>query len=189
MKAMYSDKFKKYLSDLSSPKPSPGGGSVAGLVLSLGIGLFEMALNISNKQKHKTADRIAKELSKIREKSLLLIDEDCLVFKRYSQERDRSKKQLLLKEALKTSLNIAKLSLRVFDIAKKSQKYIKKGIVTDFAISVHCLSVAVEASLLNAKVNLIYLKGANSNYRKLINNISLKSISITKMLKNLQSQV
>ncbi len=150
-----------YLKELSSAKPSPGGGSAGALALSLGAGLAEMALKVSRRKFSGSVlnkiDFNLKELKNVRQKALKLSGKDARVFQRFSLEKDPAKKQKLLKQALDVSLEIGRLAVLSAGIIDKTSGWIKKNIASDRDIGAMLTASALKAAVLNAEINLKYL--------------------------------
>ena len=60
---MYTEYLKKYLDDLASNKPAPGGGSAAALTAAAGVALISMVANFTlGKEKYKSVEAKIKEV-------------------------------------------------------------------------------------------------------------------------------
>ena len=104
--------MKKYLKDLASKKPIPGGGSASALVGALGAGLIEKTCNLTvGKEKYKSVEKEIKEILKkvktARKKLEKLIKEDSVYYLKFIKalrlpkdtETQAYKRQIAVKKA------------------------------------------------------------------------------------------
>jgi len=163
------ESITKYLDDLSSSSPVPGGGSVAGITGALGAGLISKVTNLTiGKEKYKEVEEKMKSIldraTKFREDFCKLAEEDAKAYKELSsvfklpKEDRKGKLQKALKDAADVPLKICKLS---DDAIKLCLPLIQKGnknLITDTGIASLMLKSAFESALLNVEINLKSLK-------------------------------
>lgn len=173
MKKYTSLSLSRYLSELSSKKPVPGGGSVSAYVACLGIGLAEMVAGIGmEKAAPETKPALRKSiqlLSKTRKNALQVVDLDPRVYqgvlqtyKKARRVTDPDKKNRLIDEALENSFRLqAELALLV-TLAKKTAQslegMVKGSIQNDLLVSMALLDAAFRGSYETARINMVYLK-------------------------------
>ena len=179
---MYLDQpLRSFLEDTASKTPTPGGGSVAALVGSLGAALLCMVGNFTvGKPKFEKVERdireILKEADKLKEELSGLIQKDIEVYARFSQtsrmprdtselkEKRRQALQIALKDATQVPLTTAKLALRLLELA---QLLVSKGnpnLITDVGVGALLADAALQSAALNVQINLGYIK--DEEFRK-----------------------
>ena len=161
--------IKRYLKDLSSNLPTPGGGSASALTASTGVALLLMAVNFTKGKKaykkfESTIGKISRELYDNMLELEILIDEDVRVYKRVAsvlKMAKSSRRKRLLERALK---NAAKVPLKVCEISNASLKNALKllhkanrNLITDVGCGAFFLESAFIAARLNVDINLKYL--------------------------------
>ncbi len=170
----------RYLTELSSNKPVPGGGSVSAYVASLGMGLAEMAAQIGMKKSDPRAkaeiEKAVRLLRKAKKDALQVVDLDPKVYqavmKAYEKARsleDSNKKNRLIDEALENSFRLqADLALLV-SMAKRATEsllnLVKGSIQNDLKVSLAILDAAFHGAYDTARINVVYLKDAGRKER------------------------
>lgn len=173
---MYLDQpLRSFLEDTASKTPTPGGGSVAALVGSLGAALLCMVGNFTlGKPKFEKVERdvreILKEADKLKEELSLLIQKDIEVYARFSQasrmprdtselkEKRRQALQIALKDATQVPLTTAKLALRLIELAPLFLSKGNPNLITDVGVGVLLADAALQSAALNVQINLGYIK-------------------------------
>jgi formiminotetrahydrofolate cyclodeaminase len=168
---MYKEALKKYLDDLASRRPVPGGGSAAALVAATGISLISMVANFTiGKDKYKNFAVQAKEISSsscaLRQRLLNLVDTDVIAYEKLSRaykmpkknSEDKKKRAEAIQEGLKQALTPP------VDICKCCHEGIKlclplaqKGnvnLITDVGIASVMLQCAFQSAMYNVEINL-----------------------------------
>ena len=159
--------LEKYIEDLSSKQPAPGGGSASACCSVLGISLLLMVSNftVDKKGYEQYQNEIVDILEKLKEykKRLLeLIDLDVAVYQKLnsayklSKESDEQIKirqetiQQTLKEAIIVPLEILDISFKGLKIAERLNIIGNKNLISD----VYCGVVFLKGGLLGAKFNI-----------------------------------
>lgn len=180
MKKYTSLSLSRYLAELSSNKPVPGGGSVSAYVACLGMGLAEMVAQIGMKrasaESQPTLQKTLRLLRKVRKDALQVVDLDPRVYlevlKTYTRAKnisDPAKKEHLIDEALENSFRLqADLALLVV-MAKQSvqalQGTIRGSIQNDLQISLKLLDTAFSGAYETAHINVVYIKNPQKKTR------------------------
>jgi len=176
-------KIDRFLSELSSSSPAPGGGSVAALSGSVGAALSSMVCNLTlGKDKYiDVQDEIKQVLvksEKLKKKLIKLIDEDTNAFndvikafkmpKESDIQKEKRKKAIQegYKKAAKVPLETAKLCEEIIDLSLIVAQKGNKNSITDSAVSALMARAGVESAILNVKINLGSIKDI-----KFVNNI------------------
>jgi len=166
----------------ASDQPTPGGGSVAMVSASLGLGLVLMALRVSARRAEDTGafdalilkgDRLLDEISRH-------ADADVDVFEAYmaamrmpkESEEDKTARRDAMRQAAiaatEVPLNGAQSALEGLDLARQAVDVCDRTIVSDVGAGAALLAGAIEAVLLNVDINLGSIKEAAraADYRK-----------------------
>ncbi len=164
---MCKDSLKKYLDDLASKKPAPGGGSASALVGATGAALLGKVVNFTvGKEKYKGVEKemtdILERSEALRENFARLCSEDATAYKKLSDAfklpKDDKNRKKKIQEALKEATGVP------FEICKAAHEGIKmallvaqKGnvnLITDAGIASLMLRCAFQSGLLNVEINL-----------------------------------
>lgn len=172
-------KIEDFINDLSSDLPSPGGGSVAGLIAALSGSLNSMVYSLTvNKKAFESLDGDTKKLvldfkeasNKFVKKSLILMDEDrtyfnklmeCYKMKKDTEEEKKKRSTAItcaIVKAMDVPLSLAKLCNDFYDNIDVAVKYGNKMLISDAACAAILLHAAIESSIVNVKINLSSLR-------------------------------
>ncbi|MFC1632101.1 cyclodeaminase/cyclohydrolase family protein [Candidatus Omnitrophota bacterium] len=172
---MYKETLQRYLDDLASNLPAPGGGSAAALASATGISLLSMVANFTiGKEKYKSVEenvrRILEVSEQLRLRLLELVDEDAAGYKQVSQayklpkETAEEKKQRrgaiqqALKEALAVPLEVCKLSHQAAKLCPQLAEQGNPNLISDVGVAIVLVEAAFQSALLNVEINLNGLK-------------------------------
>lgn len=165
----------RYIEELASKTPTPGGGSAAALAGCLGVALISMAANFTRgNEKYKDAEEdIQKVLESTRTligKLTILIDEDSITYRKVqsaynlpketTDEKARRSKAIqdALKENIGVSMDICRYS---YNAARLCDVLVDKGnplLLGDVGSGIAILWAAFQSSLLNVETNLKNVK-------------------------------
>ncbi len=156
------DSIKKYIDDLASRQPAPGGGSAAALCGAVGTALLEMMCNFTvGNKKYADAEQNIKgylsSLAYIQQGFESLIDEDV---KTYSAIRDafKSKEKIIIDNALKQGYNICLkicvLSKDGLNIASELPEKGNVNLITDVGCGAELLNASFNSGVFNCDINL-----------------------------------
>ncbi|MEZ5046796.1 MAG: glutamate formimidoyltransferase [Chitinophagaceae bacterium] len=181
------DKHQKKLVDMSliafadetaSESPAPGGGSIAAYLGSLGASLATMVANLSSHKKGwddkcSYYSNWAEKGQLIKEKLLLLVDEDTQAFNKIMQafslpksnEEEKNNRKQAIQDATVYATEIPLRTIietmPVFEIAEEMIKEGNPASVTDACVGALCARSAVYGAYLNVKVNALGLSDKN----------------------------
>jgi len=164
--------IKKFLDELASKSPAPGGGSIAALSGAEAAGLVSMVcrLTIGRKKYVKVQKEIKKILrtsEKLRKELIKLIDEDAQA---YNQVVKAFKLlggldiEKALKCATEVPLETAENCKKVLELAVRVAKIGNKNALSDTKIAKLLAQAGIRAAILNVKVNLPLIK--DKRFRK-----------------------
>jgi len=179
MKKFTSLSLSRYLKELCSKKPIPGGGSASAYVAALGMGLAEMVAGIGiaklDSGSQASLRKAMRVLAKARKDALQAVDLDPQVYqavlKSYKKAKgiqNEEKKNRLIDEALENSFRLqADLALLII-VAKESARSfegIRGSIKNDLKVSAALLNAAFQGAYDTARINVVYLKDAQKKSR------------------------
>lgn len=169
----------KFILELSSDAPSPGGGSTAALVAALSSSLNSMvySLTIGKKVFGKLSDNEKNKMVKLQEEAkefikkaqnfmeqdrddFLSLMDSCKLPKNNEEEiiiRKEKIKENTMK-AMKTPLLLAEECIKFYDNIEFAIKHGNKNLISDAGVATVLLHSAIESSIINVKVNLNFLK-------------------------------
>ncbi|MBW6410895.1 cyclodeaminase/cyclohydrolase family protein [Clostridium weizhouense] len=175
----YKETIKEFVENVSSDAPSPGGGSVAGLIGALSGALNSMVYSLTvGKKSYEALDEDIKIMIRgFQEKSkqftnnaLEMMEEDRKEFLKLMdsyklpKETDEEKKIRTLtikentKKAMMPPLNLARECMDFYKNLNIMSKYGNKMLLSDLGMSAILLHCAIESSIINVKVNLNSLR-------------------------------
>ncbi|MDS0527288.1 cyclodeaminase/cyclohydrolase family protein [Clostridium sp. SHJSY1] len=172
-------KVEEFIEDLSSSSPSPGGGSVAGLVSALAGSLNSMVYSLTvNKKSFEALDIDIKKAvldfceasKKFTKRSIMLMEEDrkyfnelmdCYKLKKDSDEEKEKRNKAILEgtlKAMKAPLELAREGYKFYNNIDIAVRYGNKMLISDAGCAAILLHAAIESSIINVKVNLNSLR-------------------------------
>lgn len=186
-------KLSEFMDVLSSSAPAPGGGSVAGVVLSLAGGLNSMvySLTVGKKSFEKFDEEIKvkmealhDECKRFMEEGLSLMEMDKKYFeelmdayklpKETEEEKVYRSKEIKNRtyRALQAPLKMARSGISFYDNIEFAIEYGNKMLVSDAGVSSILLHSAICSAVINVKVNLVALKD-ESYYEELCKELKI----------------
>lgn len=186
---------REFVEELASSSPAPGGGSVSAVSASLASALTSMVCNLTvgkkaynelEEDKRADIDETLKACEELKFKFLDLMNEDTKVFlelmKTFKMPKDteeekslRSEKiQLGYKKSLEVPLLTAKTAFELYKYILIAAQYGNKNAVSDAGVAALMTESAIEAAILNVKINMSSIKDEEykNNIKKDIENIS-----------------
>ncbi len=170
---MLKDKIiEKFLDELASKSPAPGGGSVAALSGALSAALVSMVcrLTIGKKKYSKVQIEIKKILKlseKLRKDLIKLIDKDAQAYNQVVKAFKLSGKpdiEKALKQAVEVPLETAENCKKVLELAIRVAKIGSKFALSDAKVAKLLAQTGIKAAILNVKINLPLIK--NKQFKK-----------------------
>lgn len=198
-------KVEEFINDLSSSLPSPGGGSVSGLVAALAGSLNSMvySLTVNKKAFEKQELDIQKMVldfkeasGKFTKKALILMEEDrehfnklmdCYKLPKETEEEKAFRNKEIAQKTVKAMMapkSLAEECLKFYDNIDIAVKYGNKMLLSDASCAAILLHSAIESSIVNVKVNLNSLRHLPmaSSIEKEIKDILEKSLERKKSI-------
>jgi formiminotetrahydrofolate cyclodeaminase len=171
--------MKKFLDELASKAPVPGGGSVAALVGTLASCLGLMVCNISDIPTDRL-DNLRKELEALIKKDEEAFKDVMVAYK----TKDPEKKNNALKKASLVPLETAEKCLHVLEALENVGKKGKKSAISDIGVGALLAQAGIHGAILNIKINTAYMKeeGFIQNIEKRYKEIQQKGDNLTKKI-------
>jgi formiminotetrahydrofolate cyclodeaminase len=162
---------EKFLNELASSSPAPGGGSVAALNGAIGCALIEMVCNLTiGKKKYLEVEDEVKNLCQqtngLRKKFLELMEKDTQAFNEVilamklpkdneEQKSLRTEKiEAATRQATQIPFEVAGLAESGIHFAKRISEIGNVNSISDSAGAALCLRLAAEEAALNVYINL-----------------------------------
>jgi formiminotetrahydrofolate cyclodeaminase len=163
---MLCEPVREFISATAAKRPTPGGGSVAGVVGALGVALGEMSLNFTRGKKkfaeHEDYYRhLAGRLERAREMFQQLVHDDMAAYGMYSEAtrmEDGEEKDKAVELATAAAINVpreaTKLALAVMEDLLEFAPRSNRWLVTDLIAAGVLAAAAVRMSDLNVRINV-----------------------------------
>lgn len=171
--------LKQYLSELSSEKSVPGGGSASAYVAALAIGLSQMVIRVTLKRKPKLdeseeqikADKKKREsltsildtLEDLKTKASQIVDEDPKVYDEVmSSYKDPAKMESALWKSFQLQADLAQKIVLAAELNSNLQEMIQGSIKNDLIVSEALLQGAFTGAHSTANINVVYMKNESN---------------------------
>ena len=162
--------INKYLKELASKSPIPGGGSAAALVGAVGAALLSKVANFTiGKEKYRGVEDEMKDVlncaEALRGEFMKLCSDDAKVYKKLSKvfkmpkgEARAKKLKVALKEAMQVPFEVCQTVSKAFRLCLSLCKKGNKNLITDVGDAALMLDCAFGSALLNVEINLKSIK-------------------------------
>jgi len=164
----------RFLDELASSSPAPGGGSVAALAGAIGSALTSMVCNLTIGKKRyadvqEEMQSVLRQSEKLRQELTLLIDKDTEAFNGVmaalampkATEEEQSRRSSLIQEATKRAtlvpLSVMGLCERALALTRVVAEKGNKNSTSDSGVAALMLQSACSGAGLNVRINLTSL--------------------------------
>jgi len=165
----------KFLDELASDAPTPGGGGAAALSGAMGAALVSMVCNltIGKKNYEAVSDDLKKTLARaeaLREELTKGIDEDVVAFNTLmgayglprATDEDKAKRSAAIQEALKTAtlapLATCKVCYEVIVLSREAADKGNLNVISDAGVAVLAANAGLRSCALNVFINAKSIK-------------------------------
>lgn len=163
---------EKFMNEVDSNSPAPGGGSVSALISTLGISLARMVGHLSvTKKKFLKLDQdiqhqfnaYLEHLETIKNELIDLIDQDTEAFNKIMKAYQIPKEDIPRRtdaieaatlEAINVPYKVSTISLKALEMLSFILAYGNKQTVSDLGVSALSLATGIEGAALNVLINL-----------------------------------
>ncbi|MCX6776521.1 MAG: cyclodeaminase/cyclohydrolase family protein [Candidatus Micrarchaeota archaeon] len=160
-------KLCEFLDELASPSAAPGGGSASALLCSTAASLVCMVCHLTiGKKGYEESEpelkRVLEEAEVLRKKTEDLIDEDTNAFKKvmaaYKIPEENTQRNVMIQNALKdataTPLEVARIGVRILELAKIVAFRGNINSVSDAGGAALAADAGFRGAIFNVKINL-----------------------------------
>lgn len=182
-------KMEEFIVDLASSKPTPGGGSVAGLVAALAGSLNSMVYSLTVNKKafenldiqeqkivldfKEASDKFIKKALGFMEKDREAFNKlmDCYSMPKVTEEETNIRNKAISEKtigAMMAPYELTKEAYKFYDNIDIAVRYGNKMVLSDAYCAAILLTAAIECSIENVKINLSSIN--NKEYVKRISN-------------------
>jgi len=169
---MVKDKpIERFLAELASGDPTPGGGSAAAIMGAMGAALISMVCNLTIGKKHYAAfddqlQTVLEQAEALRERLSNMIEADVEVFDRVmgayrmpktnaEEKASRSEAiQAALKAATDVPLDCARASAEVINLSRTVAEKGNLNVISDAGVAVLAGYAALKSAALNVYINV-----------------------------------
>lgn len=165
------ERMERFLTELASKAPIPGGGGAAALMGSLAAALGSMVGNLTTgKKKYEQHQQDIERILSVLQDSLWeiyeYIEKDAQAFeplaKAYKIPRDQPGKEELMEEvtlqAAKVPLDLTKKLYGIIPLLEELEVKGSRLAISDVAVAASCLASALESGVMNIYINTRSLK-------------------------------
>jgi methenyltetrahydrofolate cyclohydrolase len=167
--------LEKFLDELASSAPTPGGGSAAAIMGAMGAALISMVCNVTLGKKGQEAaaaemHAVRAESEQLRARLTAMVAEDVAAFdglmaayrlpKTSDAEKTRRNEaiQLSLRGATETPLACARACAEVITLSQRAGEHGYAGVISDAGVGVLAANTALRSAALNVYINAPSLK-------------------------------
>lgn len=165
------ERMERFLTELASKAPIPGGGGAAALMGSLAAALGSMVGNLTiGKKKYEQYQQDIEHILSVLQDSLWeiyeYIEKDAQAFeplaKAYKIPRDQPGREELMEEvtlqAAKIPLDLTKKLYEIIPLLEELEVKGSRLAISDVAVAASCLKAALESAVMNIYINTRSLK-------------------------------
>lgn len=173
--------LSEFLDALSSPEPTPGGGTAAAVAGAIGLSLLMMVAGLSRSRTNTAEERIALQqtrstLSGIRDRIVALADTDAEAFEqvmaayRLPKTTDEEKRnrheavQRAMRAATEAPLETLRTACDGMKHARRVAEYGNRSAASDVRVALELLEGAAAGAAANVEINLVSLD--DEEYKK-----------------------
>lgn len=170
--------LQKYLDELASDAPIPGGGSVSAYAAALGLGLIQMVARITLKRKAKPdlsaeekaeeekkriqLQKIVDEVEVVKKQAMEIVSADPQVYDEvmggYAKKVSDAEMDQLLLKAFNMQAELAHDIAQALDLNGKLAGLVKGAIKNDLIVAQQLLRAAFQGAYHTAHINVVYIK-------------------------------
>lgn len=146
--------MNKFIEDLASSRPTPGGGAAAAMAAAMAAALVEMVCGMSPQN-----PEIREKCSGLRKRLLELAEEDCRAFEAVmTAYKNKTGKEEALKKAMQVPRETMRVAKQVEELALEMVEIGNKNAVSDAKSAVYLAQAAQKSAQENVEINQTALK-------------------------------
>lgn len=168
---MIEQPIDRFLDQLASAAPTPGGGSAASVIGAMGAALISMVCNVTLGKKGQEAaaghmQAVLAESERLRARLTVMVAEDIAAFDGLMQayrlpkasETDKAARaaaiQRSLRAATEAPLDCARVCAELIGIARRAAEHGFAGVISDAGVGVLAAQTAMRSAALNVEINV-----------------------------------
>lgn len=186
--------LREFCNETLSDSPAPGGGSVSALVGALGISLGGMVANLSAGKRGWDAripefSATAVKAQKIKDRLLVLVDEDTAAFNRVmasfrlpkGNDAEKAARSKAIQEATigaaQAPLDVMIAAFEAYQVLEEMAHNGNPASITDAAVGAMCIHTCIQGAGLNVRINLSGIKdeAVKTNFTNQIADLNTRS--------------
>jgi formiminotetrahydrofolate cyclodeaminase len=198
---------EKFLDELASGNPTPGGGSAAAIMGAMGAALVSMVCNVTiGKKGYETVEAEMKtvrdESERVRRRLMAMVAEDIAAFdsilaayklpKATDEEKTRRAAaiQAGLRRATETPLDCARVCAEVIALSRRASEHGYRNVISDGGVGVLAGFTALRSAALNVYINAPALKdqafaqAATAELKKLVDSSAAESEAVYNLVRS-----
>ena len=199
--------IEKFLDDLASGRPTPGGGSAAAIIGAMGAALVSMVCNVTIGKKgyegvEPEMKSVRAESDKLRKRLTEMVSEDVAAFDSLlaayklpkSTEEEKTRRsaaiQAGMRSATETPLECARVCAGVIELARRASEHGYLGVISDGGVGVLAGFTALRSAALNVYINAPSLKDrtfaeqATAELEQLVESSAAQSEAVYTIVRN-----
>jgi formiminotetrahydrofolate cyclodeaminase len=197
----------KFLDDLASGAPTPGGGSAAAIMGAMGAALVSMVCNVTiGKKGYEPVDAemkaVLEESERVRRRLTAMVADDVAAFDSLmaayklpkTTDEDKARRaaaiQTSLRRATETPLDCARACAEVIALARRASEHGYLSVISDGGVGVLAGYTALRSAALNVYINAPSLKDrtfaeqATAELEKLLASCAAESEAVYLLVRN-----
>jgi methenyltetrahydrofolate cyclohydrolase len=198
---------EKFLDELASGNPTPGGGSAAAIMGAMGAALVSMVCNVTIGKKGYEAveaemKTVRDESERVRRRLMAMVAEDIAAFdsilaayklpKATDEEKTRRAAaiQAGLRRATETPLDCARVCAEVIALSRRASEHGYRNVISDGGVGVLAGFTALRSAALNVYINAPALKdqafaqAATAELKKLVDSSAAESEAVYNLVRS-----
>jgi len=198
---------EKFLDELASGNPTPGGGSAAAIMGAMGAALVSMVCNVTIGKKGYEAveaemKTVRDESERVRRRLTAMVAEDIAAFdsilaayklpKATDEEKTRRAAaiQAGLRRATETPLDCARVCAEVIALSRRASEHGYRNVISDGGVGVLAGFTALRSAALNVYINAPALKdqafaqAATAELKKLVDSCAAESEAVYNLVRS-----
>ncbi|WP_300369951.1 cyclodeaminase/cyclohydrolase family protein [Brachyspira sp.] len=200
MSKLSDKKLIDYINEVDSPLPAPGGGSVMGVIGSLGCALAGMVVHLTinkkkflelNKEEQDSFNNAIEKIKEIKSHLMDIIDKDAENLNIFmnvmkmpkNTEEEKEKRKAAISEAaeklISVPFNALKCCYELVEFFDIILKYGNEGVITDILSAYILIFACAKGSILNININIPFI-----NNKNIADNIKSNSKQYIKVIEN-----
>jgi len=141
--------MNKFIEDLASSRPTPGGGAAAAVAGAMAAALVEMVCGLTPQ-----CSALSAQCTKLRKRLMELADKDCRAFEAVmAAYKNKTGKEEALKKAMEVPEETMRVAKQVEELAQELVEKGNKNAISDAKSAVYLAQAAQKSAMENVEIN------------------------------------